>query len=451
MNRSKDDIMVRQILTVALLCVTALASRADEDQAQTVADPQLARQIGRLVSQLAADRAAERDAAEKKLLELAGTSSAESDRFLQALPKDTDQLPLPVRDRLARIRQQVEDRVARSATAPTSIMLTAKDMPLTQVLAEIEKQTGNHFTDNREQQAERPSAKETRITIDLKNEPFWPALDQILDQAKLGIYSYGGKDALSIVPRDAADGPRRARASYNGPFRLEITEVQAQRSLRQPKQAGLKLQLEIGWEPRLRPIAISQPAADLQAKTDAGGRLAVAQPEAMLDVEIPNGTQAAEITLPFELPPRDVKRIASLHGKLHALIPGRQARFRFDDLANAAGKSQRIGGVKVTLDEVRKNNAVWEVHMRISLDEDNGALQSHRGWVFQNVSTLIGKDGKPIDNAGLETTRQTKNEVGVAYLFDLPGGIEGLSWVYETPAAIVDMPVEYELKDIELP
>ena len=89
--------------------------------------------------------------------------------------------------------------------------------------------------------------------------------------------------------------------------------------------------------------------------------------------------------------------------------------------------------------------------MRLALDEDNHALESHRGWVFQNLSYLVGKDGETIDNAGFETTRQTRNEVGVAYLFDLPDGIEGLTWVYETPAAIVEMPVEYELKDIELP
>ena len=171
----------------------------------------------------------------------------------------------------------------------------------------------------------------------------------------------------------------------------------------------------------------------------------------MLDVEVPDGTQAAEIILPFELPPRDVKRITTLSGKLQALVPGRQVKFRFDDLANAAGKTQRRGGVQVTVDDVRKNNAIWEVHMRLALDEDNDALQSHRGWVFQNLSYLVGKDGEPIDNAGFETTRQTPNEVGVAYLFDLPDGIEGLTWVYETPAAIVELPVEYELKDIELP
>jgi len=435
---------------MAFLCLASAVWAVDDKRAVPEADPQLARQVGRAISQLNDDRAAERDAAEKKLLELAGTSTTQVDHFLKALPKETDQMPVAVRERLASIRKQVEERAAKSATAATSITLAAKSMPLTEVIAAIEKQTGNRFIDNREQQNDQANAKGARINIELKNEPFWPAIDQIFDQANLGIYSYGGKDALSIVARDAADSPRRQHAAYNGPFRLDITDVQGERSLRQPKQTSLKLQLEVAWEPRLRPIAISQPAADLEATTDSGGKLAVSQPTANLDVEVPNGTQAAEITLPFDLPPRTVKRITMLHGKLHALVPGRQVKFRFDDLANAAGKTQRMGGVQVTVDDVRKNNAVWEVHMRFSLDEDNGALQSHRAWVFQNLSYILNKDGKQIDNGGLETTRQAKNEVGVAYVFDVPD-INGLSWVYETPAAIVDLPVEYEIKDIELP
>jgi hypothetical protein len=105
----------------------------------------------------------------------------------------------------------------------------------------------------------------------------------------------------------------------------------------------------------------------------------------------------------------------------------------------------------VTIDDVRKNNEIWEVHMRMKLDEDNRALESHRGWVFQNLSYMEDKDGQRIENAGFETTRQTPNEVGVAYLFDLPDGVEGLTWVYETPAAIVELPVEYEIQGIELP
>jgi hypothetical protein len=177
----------------------------------------------------------------------------------------------------------------------------------------------------------------------------------------------------------------------------------------------------------------------------------VPEPKAMLDVEIPNGTQAAEIQLPFNLPKRDVKKISSIKGKLIALVPGRLVKFQFNDLANVAGKSQHQGGVQVTVDAVRKNNAVWEVHMKFALDEDNGALQSHRNWVFQNLSYMVDKTGQRIDNGGLEKTHEAKNEVGIAYVFDLPDGLDGLSWVYETPAAIVELPVEFEIKDIELP
>jgi hypothetical protein len=434
-----------------LFLMVAVARAAENDAASAPPDGELAGKISRLVRQLDSDRSAERDTAEKELLELAGSTTAETDRFLDLLPEDSDQMPLAVRDRLTTIRQLVEDRVAKTAVVGAKVTLSAKEMPLSEVFSAIQKQTGNRLVDNRQQDAAEPGAMSGVLTIELADEPFWAAVDKILDETQLDVYSYGGEDALSIVSRGMEGGKRFGRASYSGPFRLEILEVQAQRNLRQPQQKSLRLQLEIAWEPRLRPIALSQPVEDLEVTTDTGSQLSIAQPEAQLDVEVPEGTQAAEIVLSFDLPPRDVKRITSLRGKLRALVPGRQVKFRFDDAINAVGKSERRGGVQVTIDDVRKNNAIWEVHMRLALDEGNPALESHRGWAYQNKSYLVGKDGQPIDMAGIETTRQTPNEVGVAYLFDLPDGIEGLSWVYETPAAIIELPVEYELKNIELP
>jgi hypothetical protein len=443
---------IRAIRLFSLFIAASLlgSSATAEDGVSPLPGDQQSREIAQLVEQLNNGQAAERDAAETKLLELAGATPTTTDKFLELLPEDNDQMPLAVRERLSRIRQEVEDRVAKVAVESTNITLSAKEMPLAEVFAEIEKQTGNKLIDNREQNDDDAEA-DNGITIELKAEPFWPALDQILDKANLGIYSYGGEDALSIVGRASDERPRHGAANYVGPFRIEAMEIQSQRNLRQPQGQTLKVQLEASWEPRLRPIAISQPAADVAATTDSGQQLSASRPEAVLDVEIPTGTQAAEIVLSFALPPREAKRITTLRGKLRALVPGRQVKFKFDDLANASGKSERQGGVQVTLDDVRKNNAIWELHMRLALDEENEALQSHRGWAFQNVSYLVGADGEPIDNAGMETTRQTRNEVGVAYLFDLPQGIEGLSWVYESPAAIVELPVEYELKDIELP
>jgi hypothetical protein len=442
---------MRFIFAAILLGFAVAFTAAAEDINTSEAGGEGAQQISRLVQQLDDDRAAERDAAETKLLELAGSTAAETDRFLELLPEENDQMPLAVRDRLTSIRQQVEDRVAKAAVTATTITLSAKEMSMADVFAAIEKQTGNRLVDNRQGDTPEPGAMSGSVTIELNDEPFWPAVDQILDQLNLSVYTYGGMDALTLVSRPEYEGKRHGGATYSGPFRLEVLEVQGQRNLRQPERKSLKLQMEMAWEPRLRPIALSQSADDLSATTDTGATLAVSQPDAAMDVEVPDGTQAAEIILPFELPPRGSTKLASLKGRLRALIPGRQVKFEFANLASAAGKNQRRGGVQVTLDDVRKNNAIWEIHMRVALDEDNSALESHRGWVFQNKSYLVGNDGEPIDNVGLETTRQSRNEVGVAYLFDLPAGIEGLTWVYQTPAAIVELPVEYEIKDIELP
>jgi hypothetical protein len=421
---------------------------AADDAARTESEARLARQLSRLAQQLDDDRAAQRDAAESELLELAGSTTADFDRFLELLPADTEQMPLAVRDRLARIRQDVEARMAEAAVSRTAVTISADKLPLPEVLAAIDQQTGNRFLTN---QVDDGELAKIAITIELKDEPFWSAMDQILDQGQLGIYAYSGDDAIALVSRSPQEAERRGRASYSGPFRIELLEVQAQRSLRRLAGDALKLQLQIAWEPRLRPIVLSQSMTDVEATTDAGQRLAVKQPQAVLDVEVPGGTQAAEIVLPFELPPRKTERLAVLRGTLQALVPGRQVQFRFEELAQAAGKSQRHGGVQVMVDDIRRNNEIWEIHMRFSLDEPSGALQSHRGWIFQNRSYLIGKDGEPIDNIGFETTRQTPREIGIAYLFDLPDGIEGLAWVYATPAAIVELPVEYELTNVALP
>jgi hypothetical protein len=447
------DRMRRRDVCLALIAVMFAASHtliAVADDKPAAADDS-GRQVGRLVHQLNDDAASVRDAAERQLLELGGASAATVDHFLSLLPPDSDQLPLAVRERLTKIRAQVEDRAAKLAVGPTSVTLTGNQLPAFEIFSAIEKQTGNRILDHRQQAGDEDRSKLQKLDVTFQNELFWSAVDQVLDQANLGVYTYAGDDALAIVEREPGDGPRYGGAVYSGPFRLEILEVSAQDNLRKADRKLLKLQMEVAWEPRLRPIAVTEAAADVIAADDAGHPMKVTQPDAELDAEISVGTQATELVLPLALPSRDVAKIASLKGKLRALVPGRQVKFQFDDLSHAAGKTQRTGGVQVTIDAVRKNNEIWEIHMRLRLDEDNHALESHRGWAFQNLSYMVDKDGKRIENAGLETTLQSKNEVGVAYFFDEPKGLDGLTWVYETPTAIVELPIDYEFKDIRLP
>ena len=105
----------------------------------------------------------------------------------------------------------------------------------------------------------------------------------------------------------------------------------------------------------------------------------------------------------------------------------------------------------MTLERVEKNNDVWEVRIAVRFDDAGDALASHRTWIFNNPAYLEGPDGKPIAYDTFETTRQEKNEVGVAYVFNTDQPLDKLTFVYKTPGTIVNSSFDYELKNVELP
>lgn len=434
-------------LLVGLIIAVAAPVAAQQTDDDTDA---LAVEIEQLVAGLIADRQQDRDAARDRILELAGPTLADADRVLALLPEPNERMPFALRAQLESLRLEIEERVAKSAVEPSLLTLDVEDAPLSDVLEQIEAQTGNQLLDYRQQFGQQSDAR--RVTVEAAGEPFWNVVDRVLDQAELDLYAYSGEEALALVNASPGAAPRAGAAAYAGPFRIAPTQVTASRNLRQPAQKALNLTLQIQWEPRLRPIAVSQPMSEIVAVNENGTRLSLSQPERSVDVELQSGNQSTEIMLPFVLPERETERIESLRGTMEVLAPGRSAEFRFEDIAaDDPPETRKKGGVSVTLSEVRKNGVIWEVHMRLKLDQPGDSLASHRAWVFENKTHLEDDEGAVIDHAGFETTMQTSDEIGLAYLFDREEGIEGLTWVYHTPATILTFPVEYELKDIELP
>ncbi|MCG8450732.1 MAG: hypothetical protein MI725_14275, partial [Pirellulales bacterium] len=344
----------------------------------------------------------------------------------------------------------IETQQAKQALAASRLTLSAKQMGLQTLLEEIHRQTGNRLSDYRKQFGQ--PATPLQITLAIDEEPFWSGLDKILDQAGLSLYPFSGEESLAVIQREQGAAPRTGRGTYAGPFRIEAVNIVSQRNLRTPAQQGGRAELEIAWEPRLRPIAISQSADALEITADDGSRVPLDKSRQVFAVEVQPGSHATELSIPFVLPPRSVLKLASFKGELSALAPGRVVEFRFDDLAQEKRVEQQQGGVKVVLHAVRKNRQLWEIHMRLRVESDETGLESHRGWVFQNQTYLLNREGQLLDHAGFETTMQSEREVGLAYFFDLPAGeIGDYTWVYRTPAAIVRLPIKYELKEIALP
>jgi hypothetical protein len=256
---------------------------------------------------------------------------------------------------------------------------------------------------------------------------------------------------VAVVARNEREQARSERGCYSGLFRFEGVAMQARRSLQNPQNHSLRLVFETTWEPRLSPIVLELALDEVRATSDTGDPVAVDSRHSRLEIPVEAGIAAAELQVPLALPDRSVKKIASLKGKLIALLPGRVETFEFDDLENAESVEQRKAGVTVILDQVRKNADLFEARVRVRFEKADDALESHRGWIYDNEAYLVDAQGRQFDNAGQEAYRQDVDEVGVAYLFDYEGDLDGCKLVYKTPVLILNMPIEYELKDIELP
>jgi hypothetical protein len=409
----------------------------------TAAPDELAAQVRRLVRRLDSDELSQREAAEKGLIDLGAAA-------LEHLPQPSPRISAETRQRLTRIRSILQQVAANASVEPGLLTLRGDDLPLDEVLAAIEKQTGNRLVDFRERFGQQ--RREVRVDADFDKTPFWAALDSILDESQLTLYNFPGeKNVLAYVARSPGELPRRARASYAGIFRIEATQIDAVRNLRTPGDDALKLTMEVVWEPRTSPISLAMPLSEIKAVDDTGQEISVDGLEGSLEANVQSGVAAVEIDVPLRLPDRSVKRIASLTGKMTALVPGAMETFEFSDLPDAKDVSKRKAGVTVVLQTVRKNLEVHEVRILVRFDEAANALESHRGWIEENPAYLLDANGKRIEPSAYEQTSRARNEVGLAYLFSLEDGPAGHTFVYKTPAAIVKMPIEYKLKDIALP
>jgi hypothetical protein len=439
-----------------LVCYAMLCGQAaDVPPAEQTAAPaageaaasteDLKTQVARLVKQLDANELAQREAAEQQLVALGSAA-------LDLLPQPSNKMSAEVKERLGRVRDKLQRAEAVAVVQPSKVTIDVQSQPLSKVLAEFTKQTGNAFTDYREQMGQ--EARDPKISLKVDAVPFWQAVDQALDVADSTLYAYADEaeeDALAVIDRPISELPRQERAfSYSGPFRLEATTMEANVDLRNPMARSLALLLDVAWEPRLRPVNLEVALADVSAADESGNAIAVEAEEERTDIQIVPGEHVTEVRIPLVMPARSVGKIASLKGKFTALVPGREETFRFDDFKKA-NQEQRRSGVVVGLERVRKNNDVWEFRVRVRFDDAAGALQSHMGWIFNNEAFLETSDGQKIEPDGTETYRQTEDEVGVAYLFGIEGKLTGHTLVYKTPTVIVPLPIEFELKEMELP
>ena len=114
------------------------------------------------------------------------------------------------------------------------------------------------------------------IKVEFQDVPFWQALDYVIKEAGLKLYAYSGEmRTIALVQLDAGENPPDDHVAYGGLFRFDPQTVRAVRNLRNPNNHKLTLTVEITWEPRVLPIAISHPLDSLSATDEDGNAMPV--------------------------------------------------------------------------------------------------------------------------------------------------------------------------------
>lgn len=452
---------IAELLVVALGPADSASPAVDQASAELREDAAtaLAAKVAALVEQLDAARLADREAAEKALVDLGPAA-------LEVLPHGDRTLSAEVRQRLSRVRRQLELAFARSATKASLITLAEADRPLADVLAALAKQSGNPLVDGRtEQTPGAPPPPGPRIRVAFDKTPFWQALDQTLDAAgcSLLIRDASGDEPLRlvVVNRGQGERPRSERAVYRGALRFEVADVNIKH--RAADERGLlRAVLSTAWEPRLAPISFSLAAADLSASDDKGRPLAVATPQARWETSSLGGQGAIRLSLPLATPEEDARSF-SLSGRMTALLPGANVVFRFSNPAEAARgtgggpiasqavASQKIGDATVRLESFRRQDDRWVARFRVIYDNPHEAVQSHFDWLYKRRAVLaVGQTRREPMRFDAQAA-----EEGVAAVYEFPaheGDRPGdIALEYTTPAVILSAPYEFEFRNTPLP
>ena len=393
--------------------------------------------VRKLIRELDAKSLKDRDAAEKLLIEMGPV-------VLGFLPEVDANTSGEMKVRLERIRQQMQASNIETFFEASTVTLSGK-VKLTEAIKEISKQTGNKISLDGE-----GAFNSVEIELDEKETPFWNVMEKVMSQAKLRVNNFATDDGLTLVA-GGEEGGKGLNGVTSGPFRIDVASIQSTLQFNSRLGGQLDLSLMALWEPRLKPVFLRIPMSSVQATTNGGSTLASANPQAAPEVPLNGGGSSTQIDLQLQRPTRDMTKLTKLSGEIVFAVPSERHKYVFKKFGNGARQSEKFGEVEVTLEGARRNNKVYEIRVLAEFANNQGALESYRGWGLSNEAYVLDPKGRRLENAGWQTYAMTPTAVGIAYLFQINGNVDEFQLVYESPASITSQSVKFELEDIELP
>src|SRR5262245_13873691 len=220
-------------------------SFANEARAQEKeVDAALRDRVLQLIERLDDPKPEARDDAQARLIKLGS-------RVLPILPDPASVTNKERKERLDRIRESLREAEEETKTGPSLVTIQAKGIRLTEAIQQLQKQSGNPITDMREELG--AEVTNPAFDLDIHNLSFHEALDKIARLAEVSINPASGDGSIGIT---AGMLPEDPLVRYLGPFRVAFKQITEIRDL-QAGTSAANAQLEVSWEPRLRPMLLA--------------------------------------------------------------------------------------------------------------------------------------------------------------------------------------------------
>jgi len=326
-------------------------------------------------------------------------------------------------------------------------------MSISEALLEIEKQTRNRIGSDAIQ---RQDAFREIVDLDIQGVTYWEAIDELLDKID---WQVAAKDSgkLSFGPKLklAEDRPGFLQSLSNdavppiyiGILRMQPLSISKTTNFLDPLQSAATLDFVVHWEPRFSPVFVRFLMETLVVRTDNDENLLV--PNDQSCEYVPSGSQLIA-SMRVIKPTQAATKISSWKGEMQIAIPGRLASIDFPNPREQSGKSLTTGDMTVVLEAARKNRDLQEVQIGVSL-QNQPSSDVLQGWVALTDAYLIDQEGNKIENAGWATTRITKSDIGLSYLFDIEDELSEYRFVYRAPESVILQTVDYEFNNIPIP
>lgn len=400
----------------------------------------------RLIRQLSAGSLQQRDDAAAALARLGPA----------ALPAIEHALPTAHSEaafRLPRIAAAIACTETRRGLLPTTVTLSVSEQPLTEVAAEIARQTGNRLL---------VPADAVPVSFSCQQEPFWDVASRLAAAAGGQLTCVDRPPGLAI---DRIENSSRSRLPAVTSDLLWIA-VHRIDPLGPDGSAGIRLTLRLAWEPRLSPVMVRLPLSSVVAEAEAGTTIRQPHRTGVIEPFLTPDRCWVDLPIRLELPPSGSTVLTSLRGTVELWLPGFEHRFHLPLAASPPDppeaderpfSTHQLGNLTVRLDDWWQTSTALgpQVTVRVTAQHEtpSAAFDSHRGWLRDRIPELFLPDGTRFPATAHRVVRRSGRGLTLEATFASAGPLPatGLHLGWQLPLGVSRLPIDFWLRQTPPP